>query len=77
MQIAGRACQKYSGRVGRSAAAKEFAPEAIDLAVAAHVRHCHTTYDELLAQGWERRDARDAVREEVQAVLEEWGQSPG
>lgn len=58
MQIVGHACQKNSGRVGRSAAAKEFAPEAIDLAVAAHVRHSHTTYDGLLAQGWKRQAAR-------------------
>jgi len=75
MQIAGHACQKYSGRVGRSAAAKAFAPEAIDLAVAAHVRHGHTPYDKLLAQGWERREARDQVREMVQSVLEQWSQS--
>ncbi len=74
-QIAGHACQKYSGRVGRSAAAKEFAPEAIDLAVAAHVRHRHTTYDALLAQGWERQAARSAVRDAVQAVLEDWSRS--
>ena len=74
MQIAGHACQKYSGRVGRSAAAKEFASEAIDLAVAAHVRHGHTNYDDLLAMGWERCTARDAVRDEVQAVLGHWSE---
>lgn len=73
-QIAGHACQKYSGRVGRSAAAKEFAADAIDLAVAAHVRHGHTNYDELLAMGWDRRAARDAVRGNVQAVLGHWGE---
>jgi len=33
------ACRRYSGRVGRSAAAKEFRVEAIDLAVRAHVLH--------------------------------------
>ncbi|NMF83456.1 DUF2293 domain-containing protein [Nodosilinea sp. P-1105] len=71
-QIAGHACQKYSGRVGRSAAAKDFAPESTDLAVAAHVRHCHTPYDALLAQGWERQAARGAVWDAVQAVLENW-----
>ncbi len=71
-QIAGHACQKYSGRVGRSAAAKDFAPETIDLAVAAHVRHRHTPYDALLAQGWERQAARAAVRDAVRAVLEGW-----
>lgn len=49
--IAEHACSKYSGRVGRTAAAKEFAPEAIDLAVRAHVRHGHTRYDDLLGSG--------------------------
>ena len=37
--IAEHACRKYSGRVGRSAEAKRFDPEAIKLAVRAHVRH--------------------------------------
>jgi hypothetical protein len=75
-QIASHACQKYSGRVGRSAAAKALAPEAITLAVVAHVRHCHTDYDQLLAQGWERHVARDQVRATVQSVLENWSQFP-
>lgn len=44
--IAGHACEKHSGRVGRSAAAKEFDRDKIDLAVRAHVRHIHTDYDE-------------------------------
>src|SRR5205807_329599 len=47
--LAEHACQKYSGRIGRSAAALEFEPKAIELAVRAHVRHCHTPYDRLLA----------------------------
>ena len=70
--IAEHACQKYSGRVGRSAAAKAFAPEAIDLAVIAHVRHQHTNYDELLTQGWDRYEARNNVTSLVQEVLESW-----
>lgn len=40
--IAEHACLKYSGRVGRSAAAKELAPEAVRLAVIARIRHAHT-----------------------------------
>ena len=39
--MAKHACEKYSGRVGRSAAAKSFDATAIDLAVKAHVRHTH------------------------------------
>jgi hypothetical protein len=73
--IAGHACLKYSGRVGRSAAARQFDPVAIRLAVAAHVRHRHSPYDTLLAQGSDRSDARHAVDGAVQAVLERW--SPG
>jgi hypothetical protein len=69
--IADHACQKYSGRVGRSAAAKDFAPEAIDLVIA-HIRHVHTRYDELLASGWERYAAREAIAVEVQEVLKKW-----
>jgi len=70
--IAGHACLKYSGRVGRSAAARQFDPIAITLAVAAHVRHRHSQYDMLLAQGWDRGDARHAVDGVVQGVLERW-----
>ncbi len=36
--IAEHACEKYSGRVGRTAAAKQFYPETIELAVRAHIR---------------------------------------
>jgi hypothetical protein len=70
--IAGHACLKYSGRVGRSAAARQFDALAIRLAVTAHVRHRHSPYDTLLAQGWDRGDARHAVDGAVQAVLERW-----
>lgn len=70
--IAEHACQKYSGRVGRSAAAKRLDEEAVAMAVAAHVRHHETPYDELLAHGWERREARARVREEVDRVLASW-----
>jgi hypothetical protein len=71
-QIASRACQKYSGRVGRSAAARRLDEEAVQLAVVAHVRHDETHYDELLARGVERRDARDRVREDVDRALSRW-----
>jgi hypothetical protein len=70
--IAKQACQKYSGRVGRSAAAREFDPTAIELAVRAHIRHCHTSYDRLLARGADRSAARAAVRGAVDQVFERW-----
>lgn len=70
--IALHACEKHSGRVGRSAAAKELDPEMITLAVIAHVRHLHTDYDELLAIGVHRRDCRAAVRSSIDRVLDLW-----
>jgi len=72
LAIARHACQKYSGRVGRSAAAKALDAEAVDLAVRAHVRHSHTEYDQLLAKGFERFDARSTVAHKVATVLEQW-----
>ena len=48
--IAEHACAKHSGRVGRSAAAKEFDPVALRLAVTAHIRHQHTPYNHLLGE---------------------------
>ncbi len=70
--VATRACEKHSGRVGRTAAAKEFDADAIDLAVRAHIRHAHTRYDRLLAQGWERDEARAATTPDVDRVVGRW-----
>lgn len=70
--IARRACEKYSGRVGRSAAAKALEPGAIVLAVRAHVRHHHTGYDDLLARGLEPSEARPLVANEIEDVLDRW-----
>jgi hypothetical protein len=74
--IAEHACQKYSGRVGRSAAAKTLDDEAITLAVVAHVRHAETGYDKLLNKGRDRREARDAVRDDVGQVMRQWRDGP-
>jgi hypothetical protein len=72
MGIAEHACRKYSGRVGRTAAAKELSPEAIRLAVIAHIRHAHTNYDELLAQFADRDSARERIWGKVAAILDDW-----
>ncbi len=71
-RIAEHACMKYSGRVGRSAAAKALSEEAITLAVVAHIRHAETEYDELLMQGYSREIARLMVAEKVDQILEGW-----
>jgi len=73
--IAAHACQKYSGRVGRSASARELDPKAIELAMRAHIRHCHTPYDKLLARGIDREEARMQVRDAADKVLARWRQS--
>ena len=70
--IAAHACEKYSGRIGRTAGAQQFDSDVIELAVRARIRHCHTPYDKLLARGAERPDAWAAVRDVVDKVLERW-----
>jgi len=71
-KIAEHACQKYSGRIGRSAAAKSFDEEAIRLAVIAHIRHNETEYDSLLAQGYDRSHARSIVQNSVNRIMTIW-----
>ena len=71
-EMAEHACLRYSGRIGRSASAKAMDEVAVRLAVIAHVRHRETKYDELLAKGHERRQARAAVEEAVDRVLQKW-----
>ena len=70
--LAARACEKYSRRVGRSAPAKALEEEAIVLAVRAHVRHAHTEYDRILAEGAEPAEARALVRAALEGVLDRW-----
>ena len=73
-EIAVHACEKYSGRVGRSAAAKEFDSTAIRLAVVAHIRHKYTDYDRLLSQHDDKQLARREVNGQIKAILDEWEQ---
>jgi hypothetical protein len=70
--IAARACEKYSGRVGRSAPAKALDEEAVTLAVWAHVRHAFTEYDRLLAEGLDPIDARAIVRPAIERLVARW-----
>jgi hypothetical protein len=70
--IAEFACRKYSGRVGRSAAAKQLDEDAVRLAVIAHVRHVETDYDELLGRGVDRHEARRCVQGRIEQVLADW-----
>jgi len=75
--IAEHACAKYSGRVGRSAAAKALNEDAVRLAVVARVRHVETRYDRLLMSGWDRVEARLCVKNAVRSVLAKWQGNQG
>lgn len=70
--IALHACQKHSGRVGRSAAAKELDPKTVALAVRAHLRHTATNYDALLMMGVPRKEARWRISDTLDAAEAAW-----
>jgi len=70
--IAEHACLKYSGRIGRTGAAKQLDEKAIFLAVSAHIRHAKTHYDELLSKGYDRYEARKKVKGKVDQIIMNW-----
>lgn len=72
VEIAKHACEKYSGRVGRTANAKQFDGEMIDLAVEAHIRHKETNYDSQFNKGITKRTIRSSVKEDITKVLHRW-----
>ena len=45
---------------------------AVWLATIAHVRHAHTDYDKLLAEGYDRDSARFFVLDAINEVLTRW-----
>jgi hypothetical protein len=71
-RISRHTAERGSGRVGRSAAGRNLEAEALELAVAAWIRHRWTEYDTLLGSGHERLDARGLVRHKVREVLDRW-----
>jgi hypothetical protein len=70
--IAEHTALRGSGRVGRSEAGRNLDEKALTLAVGAAIRHNHTTYDELLARGVDRRDARLQIAGKVEEILARW-----
>ncbi len=70
--IAAHTACRGSGRVGRSAAGRQFDDDALRLAVVAHVRHVHTRYDEMLMNGTPRQEARTAIAARIDEVLRRW-----
>lgn len=71
-EIAEHACRKHSGRVGRTAGAKDLEEKAVTLAVRASVRHRHTRYDKLLEKGVARDEARAQIAPILDAVIGKW-----
>jgi len=45
---------------------------AVWLSLVAHVRHVHTDYDQLLAEGYDRDAARHFVMDDINSVLTRW-----
>ena len=70
--IAEHACEKYSGRVGRTADAKQFDATMIDLAVEAHIRHVETDYDSQFNKGKTKRHIRSEVKKDIRDILNRW-----
>jgi hypothetical protein len=70
--IAEHTAVRGSGRVGRSEAGRNLDEKALILAVGAAVRHNHTPYDELLASGVGRADARLQIAGKVEEILARW-----
>jgi len=73
LKIAIHACKVGSGRVGRTSTLGT--DEKVHLAVVAHIRHCHTDYEQLLdgcGDDDDRQYARDCVSDQIDAILEKW-----
>ncbi|XXG99685.1 peptide transporter ptr2 [Hypoxylon texense] len=70
-RIVEHATRKYSRRVGRTGTL-DLAKKA-QLAVRAHIRHLHTEYDKILADGALRDDARSRIYKKVEDVAMKWG----
>lgn len=70
--IAAHTGLRGSRRIGRSAAGRVVADEAVEAAVLASVRHQDTGYDRLLMSGVPRAEARRRVHGDIDKVLDSW-----
>jgi hypothetical protein len=70
--IAEHTAVRGSGRVGRTEAGRNLKEQALTAAVVAAVRHNHTNYEELLANGMDRAAARQRVADRVEEILAAW-----
>ena len=71
-EIAKHACEKSSGRVGRTAKAKEFDIKMIELAVEAHIRHVETDYDSQFVRGKRKKEIRAYLIYTIKGILASW-----
>ena len=71
-EIAAHTMSRSSGRVGRTASGRALQDDALTAAAIAAIRHRHTRYDQLLMSGWDRSDARRAIHDQVDRVLDRW-----
>lgn len=65
--------QDVMARCGTGALRELTASAAVWLALTSHVRHRHTDYDRLLAEGYDRDAARFFVADEMERQLAAWG----
>ena len=75
VEIANHACEKHSGRVGRTASAKQFDKNMIDRAVEAHIRHKETNYDNQFGQGKRKREIRSNLKFDIVVIMQKWRHS--
>lgn len=69
-----KALEKRKGKVGRTGRL-EMAEKA-RLAVRAHIRHCHTPYDQYLREKSKPKpEARELVKDQVNTIARSWGET--
>ncbi|KAM4062803.1 hypothetical protein HRG_007621 [Hirsutella rhossiliensis] len=73
-KISSRTLEKRSRRVGRTGRLDLVTK--VRLAVAAHVRHCHTDYDKIVRGCNIKWTARQSIHDEASRVLASWGGPP-
>ena len=71
-EISEHACEKHSGRVGRTAHAKKFDVSMIELAVIAHIRHVETNYDAQFGKGQGKKEIRANLNGTIKNILNSW-----
>lgn len=72
-QVLHKALKKGKGKVGRTSTLNM--RQKAHLAVRAHIRHCHTAYDQLMRSSrgsLPKQEAREAVKDQVNSIARAW-----